>query len=320
MKLPVLFLACLFCGLSGHSQPAILTYGDHKAIVYDFCISKGGSWIVLPYRSEIQLYSSGNAQEIGKLQGGHHSDILAVDLSHDSSMVASGGKDSLLILWNVTDRKMLSRISLKGIVTAVKFSPDNRLIATGTSTGQVNVMETSTGNSVFEDHSSSLDICSLDFSPDGKYMAFAGGDKFIHLVETGTWHNPEIPVHHHAWIREVRFSGDGSQLFSCDDAGKIKLWRINDHSLLETYSMNGCRILGIDITANGKKIVMCGMNGIVRTKINGIYYKSNLGCPVQKIRFVPFSDGSIRFLAGTRGKGLRLIYVKNMSLEANKLN
>src|SRR5262249_36339852 len=70
----------------------------------------------------------------------------------------------------------------QAIFRSVRFSPDGRLLAAATADGrQVIVWSVSTGLSVAEFSSATVDPMSLTFSMDGQTLAVLGSDRMVHV-------------------------------------------------------------------------------------------------------------------------------------------
>jgi len=105
----------------------------------------------------------------------------AVAVSPDGKLIAAGSDDGELQVWNVASRKLLHTISLSWAgVTAVAFSPDSNLIATGSyHDGTLRLVDTATGKLLSEVQASMFGVGTVAFSPDGKYLVTPSNDGML---------------------------------------------------------------------------------------------------------------------------------------------
>jgi WD40 repeat protein len=179
---------------------------------------------------------------------GHAGGISAVAFSRDGSRLASGATDGTAKMWDPATGQELRTISIRpavapekgappkppGWVTAVAFSPDGKLLATGVGgrpgqSGEVKFWDATTGQEVRALPAHAAGVNSVAFSPDGTLLAVAsgfardvpGGLK-VRDVATGE------PLHslegHTGSVSGVAFSHDGRRLVSASLDGTVKLW------------------------------------------------------------------------------------------------
>src|SRR5262249_1594489 len=108
-------------------------------------------------------------------------DILCVAFSPDGRLLASQGQDNAVRLWNVNTGQVLKTLSGVGHggLQTLAFSPDGRMLATADWTGMIGIWDIESGEKLAEPNDPSLDraICSIAFSPDGRYFAAGGADR-----------------------------------------------------------------------------------------------------------------------------------------------
>jgi RNA polymerase sigma factor (sigma-70 family) len=185
----------------------------------------------------------------------HDWPVNALTISLDSKLLASGGVDRVIRLWDVERGKQ--KAVLRGctvFIYSLAFSPDGKTLAaaggvqpaaldrtirwnfreipTGADQykelGEVSVWDLATGKQRTLLHGDTGRIMSLSFSPDGKTLAAGGRDGTIRLWETSTGKMRARFRENAREVASVAFSPDGKTLAAaqCDQKDRVKLWDV----------------------------------------------------------------------------------------------
>ena len=108
----------------------------------------------------------------------------SVDFSPDGRLVAGEGLDDVFV-WSVDDSETVARMPEQQ-VTALAFSTDSRLLATGSLSGDLKVWEARTGRQLDSLTGNLGQVQDLAFSPDGTSLATSSSDGTVRLWDLGT--------------------------------------------------------------------------------------------------------------------------------------
>jgi len=239
-------------------------------------------------------------------------------MSVDNSIIASGGSDSTMVLWDFNTHTIIRRITnITGKITCIKFSPDNQFILFGCSNSKAYLYNIKEQKIVFEFTDQKKDVTSVAFSYYGNLIAIAGGDKIIRIYNTADFKlNAELKGHSN-WVRSVCFYNYGQNLISVGDDKKLIQWNISKlSSRKQTIYKNW--ILCVDIENEGVNktylFVYGTMNGSIRINYSFRNYDAKLNSPISKVILLPNESGLIEIIVATLGSGLLYLNGEDISL------
>lgn len=155
---------------------------------------------------------------------GHSGDVNAVAFSPDKSILASGGKDNFVILWDTKTWKELKRFSShEENVTAVAFSPDGKMLASGDKNKRVLVWDVATGrNTTTLKVGGEVNV--VAFSPDGRTIATVGESSVVLLWDAASGKEVKELKGHSGDVRTIAFSHDGKFIASGGEDDNVIIW------------------------------------------------------------------------------------------------
>ena len=81
-------------------------------------------------------------------------------------------------------------------------------------------------------------VTAISVSPDGEYIAAAGDDHAIRIVDLKTGKTTATLTAHLDWVQSVEFSPSGLQLASCGNDGTLRIWSLGETpKLISTKSV-----------------------------------------------------------------------------------
>jgi WD40 repeat protein len=146
-------------------------------------------------------------------------------------------------------------------VEALAFSPDNKLLASGSNDTTINVWDLNTGGLVITLRGHIGGIWALAFSPDGRKLASGSNDRTIRLWGVSNW-KPERTLTGHAdSIKSIVFSPDGRTLASASHDKSVKIWRTSSGVERRTFKGHSSKVLDVAFSLDGRFLTSADANG-----------------------------------------------------------
>jgi len=226
-------------------------------------------------------------------------EIQALAVSPDGKLLASGGVDGVVRLWDSVTGE--SRGELKGqsyAVYALDFSPDGRWLATAGKDRIIMVWDLNTRKVALELAGHEKAINSVRFSPDSALLASGGESIRLWSIPTG---QPVANLYgHRGIVRSVDFSADGHWLASAGFGGVIKLW---DFKTGKSLNLTGAAntVFYVRFSPDSRWLASAGSNHLVMlwSVENGNFYTELKGHADAVTSLAFAADGRI-LVSGSR--------------------
>ncbi len=151
------------------------------------------------------------------------------------------------------------------IVNRVAWSPDGRLLASGSLKGWVKVWDARTGTRIVHLRAHQKFVGSLAFSPDSGRLATGGEDNYVKLWDIT---RPEKPVREFPTgagttiLQALDFSPDGRQLAAADRDRKVRIWNVAD-GFEAHFPEDLLMVGGLAFMPDGQQLVTVNTRGVV---------------------------------------------------------
>jgi WD40 repeat protein len=136
-------------------------------------------------------------------------------------------------------------------VFSVAFSPDGRLLASGSSDKTIKLWDVATGSLVRTLSGHTWSVFSVAFSPDGRLLA-SGSYREIKLWEVATGSEVRTLSGHVSDVTSVAFSPDGRLLASGSFDTTINLWDVATGSLVRTLPDSRASVYSVAFSPDGR--------------------------------------------------------------------
>ncbi|XP_035829085.1 echinoderm microtubule-associated protein-like CG42247 [Aplysia californica] len=112
---------------------------------------------------------------------GHVEELWAVECHPLEQTFVSAGHDQTVVKWSAVSHAPVWRVNVENPCTSISIDPKGRLIALGTTSGKVLVLNSYNGIQLTTLLAGTAQINALSFSPDGKQLAVGTFDGFIQI-------------------------------------------------------------------------------------------------------------------------------------------
>ncbi|MBD2325731.1 AAA-like domain-containing protein [Alkalinema sp. FACHB-956] len=172
-----------------------------------------------------------NTNEFNQLQR-HQGGVLAVDISPDGQLIATGSNDKTVKIWR-QDGTLLNTLPHSATIHRLAFGPDSQYLVTGGLDGTINLWRVD-GTLVKTIQGHPAPVWGVAFSPNGQLLASASGDSTIKIWHLdGTLKATLRGNQKSVW--GVAFSANSQYLVSVGVDRTVRFWTV-DGKLLKTQT------------------------------------------------------------------------------------
>jgi WD40 repeat protein/serine/threonine protein kinase len=235
---------------------------------------------------------------------GHVDAVRGLGFSPDGKRLASASSDLLkpdqpgdLKLWDAHTGQALASLTQSSFISAVQFSPDNRLLACGHTDGSATLHEAATCKELRTLRGHNNMISTAAFSPDSKVLATGSLDRTIKLWDPATGAERTTLRGHRSAVFALSYAADGRQMASvgltAERPAEVLLWdparrpgetTLRGHALLAiaaAYSSDGRWLATASFDSTIK--IWDAVSNVQRTAIPG----PGKTIPVMEVAFAP---------------------------------
>jgi WD40 repeat protein len=202
----------------------------------------GSSFLTADSDRKVKLWQVERGKQLQVFEG-HKGAAWAAVFSSDEKSIYSIGDDSQLRVWKVSDGTCEKVIEISGMPVTLASHPSKATVAVSTQVGSVIVVNVATGEIEKELSAGVGRVSSVDFSPNGKYLAAS-----LLSGEVTVW---QVNNNYEVWkqkasvdklkVFSIRFAKDSAAL-AIGDAKRLLLWGFESEGFETKDTVHGSAI------------------------------------------------------------------------------
>jgi WD40 repeat protein len=242
-------------------------------------------------------------------------------------VLASGGADNKIILWNVVTGRLLRRMEAGPIhnasevaprLTSLAFSPDGRLIASAGNNYRVTIWNAATGREIRSLQANlsggTSSVNKVAFSPDGKVIAaiYESSDLVLWNMTSGK----QLLSVEASGVTSLAFSPNGKEIVTGNGDGTIKLWDAATGKEVRSFAGHsdwlgsldsGPDVFSLAFSPEGKTFVSASRDGTLKLwdTASGNLLRTFTG-HTSEVRSVTFSTNGKLIVSGSLDGTMKL--------------
>jgi WD40 repeat protein len=215
----------------------------------------------------ICLWNTSSDEKPALLQtNSKHRGTTCARFSADGTLLASGGHDRPILIWDVKQQKV--RATLFGhedYVHCVAFSPDDKLLASGAEDGTVRLWDVSSGKetrALDVDKAAVLCVC---FSPDGKTLISGDQKNKIRIWDVKSGVERGVLVGHTSTVERVRILAGNRVALSLGLDATLRAWDLQRQVQVGSVATDERGYSESMAVSPDQKFILCGaLYGAIR--------------------------------------------------------
>jgi WD40 repeat protein len=241
----------------------------HISLVESMAWSADGKYLATGSFQEVAIWEPNTGTLRHKITGFAHA-VVALAFSLDSKFLGiAGGEPTVegeVKVFEVPTWKQVAEIKSghSDTVYGITFSPDNKMIATGSADKFVKVWELPSGKFVksFEGHTHH--VLDVGWMADGKLLASAGGDNTVKIWDFEKGEQARTINAHGKQVTRLMFIGKKNEFLTCGGDNQVKAFNADNGGNIRNFGGATDFVYAIGASPDGAIVATGGEEGIVR--------------------------------------------------------
>jgi WD40 repeat protein len=241
----------------------------HISLVESMAWSPDGKYLATGSFQEVAIWEPNTGTLRHKVTGFAHA-VVALTFALDSKFLGvAGGEPTVegeVKVFEVPSWKQVAEIKSghSDTVYGITFSPDNKMIATGSADKFIKVWEMPSGKFVksFEGHTHH--VLDVGWMADGKLLASAGGDNTVKIWDFEKGEQARTINAHNKQVTRLMFIGKKNEFLTCGGDSQVKAFNAANGGNIRNFGGAADFVYAIGTSPDGAVVATGGQEGVVR--------------------------------------------------------
>ncbi|QDU81188.1 Serine/threonine-protein kinase PrkC [Polystyrenella longa] len=246
----------------------------------------------------------------------HEAYTSVVKFSPDEKVIATGGVDGKVGIWDIQSRRNLQNLLHDAAVGSISFNDTGNLLVTHAEDAIIRIWNWETGTilETINENVSKNPACSV--SPNGKLIAVGSriDDSFpvnIWNIETGNLVSTLFDNAHSQPVQSISWSPHGQELVSGSSDSTVRVWNVQNQKLKHLLKQHHQPVYAVAWSGDGKTIASAGddMELILSDAMTGeqtaVY--GHRGGEAESVKSIAWGPNSKKLVAAIKSGKLDII-------------
>ena len=264
-------------------EAAVAATNATSPMIRSLAFSADGRRLAVGCESGVLHFYDVESGSWSESQADHQNAVRAICFTSDGKLM-TGSTDRRAVVWNAPSQWRLERVigggdqadSLVDRVLTLDFSRDGQWLATGggvpSRSGELKIWNVANGRLIREiQEAHSETVFAVRFSPDGKQLASAAGDRLIKIFDAQSGETIRRLAGHSGHVLGLSWKADSQMLISSGSDNLLKLWDVEKGLPLRTmkgttYQIGTYKreITSVTFIGDSEQILAASGDGTVR--------------------------------------------------------
>lgn len=238
---------------------------------------------------------------------GHNSWIRALSISPNGKLMASGGDDRTIRLWDIEKRFRMRSVANTHAdsVTALAMTSNGQTLVSGSRDKTIRLWRLPSVTRFLTIAAHNGTVNALAISPNGKILASASDDKTVKLWNLDTGKSIRTLKGHKGAVKSLALSPNGQILASGDAEGTIRLWDMATGKLRGEINAHSSVVNSLVISPDGKTLASAA-DSVKLWNLSTAALTHTLVAPDESVSAIAISPDGETLLAGSRDRTVKI--------------